>query len=430
MQRISVPGQAPFKQPWRRITGVFSFATALVWAAPGQALIEYTAAQEETAVELVEQLEQRHYSKLEYTDELSSQHLDNYLDTLDGGRLFFTAAEVASFDRYRYEMDDTLPKGDLDAAFEIFNSFHQKMIARLEGLVEQLPTMVDAMRFDVDERYQLDPETIAWAKDDAELDERWRLHIKNQVLNLRLADKPADEIVETLERRYNNQLTRVSQYNAQDAFQIYANALTELYDPHTNYLSPRRSENFNINMRLSLEGIGAVLALEDEYTRVSRIVPSGPADKQGELKPSDRIVAVAQGADGEFVDVIGWRLDEVVNLIRGPKDSVVRLQVLPAKAGADAERRSIQIVRNKVRLEEQSAQKRILELPRADGETLRVGVIDIPTFYIDFEAMRRGDENYKSTTRDVRRLLGENIPVTIPEEKKGLFGKFFKGRAA
>lgn len=407
MQRISVPGQAPFKQPWRRITGVFSFATALVWAAPGQALIEYTAAQEETAVELVEQLEQRHYSKLEYTDELSSQHLDNYLDTLDGGRLFFTAAEVASFDRYRYEMDDTLPKGDLDAAFEIFNSFHQKMIARLEGLVEQLPTMVDAMRFDVDERYQLDPETIAWAKDDAELDERWRLHIKNQVLNLRLADKPADEIVETLERRYNNQLTRVSQYNAQDAFQIYANALTELYDPHTNYLSPRRSENFNINMRLSLEGIGAVLALEDEYTRVSRIVPSGPADKQGELKPSDRIVAVAQGADGEFVDVIGWRLDEVVNLIRGPKDSVVRLQVLPAKAGADAERRSIQIVRNKVRLEEQSAQKRILELPRADGETLRVGVIDIPTFYIDFEAMRRGDENYKSTTRDVRRLLGE-----------------------
>ncbi len=407
MQRISVPGQAPLKQPWRRITGVFSFATALVWAAPGQALIEYTAAQEETAVELVEQLEQRHYSKLEYTDELSSQHLDNYLDTLDGGRLFFTAAEVASFDRYRYEMDDTLPKGDLDAAFEIFNSFHQKMIARLEGLVEQLPTMVDAMRFDVDERYQLDPETIAWAKDDAELDERWRLHIKNQVLNLRLADKPADEIVETLERRYNNQLTRVSQYNAQDAFQIYANALTELYDPHTNYLSPRRSENFNINMRLSLEGIGAVLALEDEYTRVSRIVPSGPADKQGELKPSDRIVAVAQGADGEFVDVIGWRLDEVVNLIRGPKDSVVRLQVLPAKAGADAERRSIQIVRNKVRLEEQSAQKRILELPRADGETLRVGVIDIPTFYIDFEAMRRGDENYKSTTRDVRRLLGE-----------------------
>lgn len=407
MQRISLPGQAPLKQPWRWIAGTLSFAAVLAWSTPGQALIEYTAAQEETAAELVEQLEQRHYAKLEYTDELSSQHLDNYLDSLDGGRLFFTAAEVASFDRYRYEMDDTLPKGDLDAAFEIFNSFHQKMIARLEGLVEQLPTMVDAMRFDVDERYQLDPDTIDWAKDDAELDERWRLHIKNQVLNLRLADKPADDIVETLERRYKNQLTRVSQYNAQDAFQIYANALTELYDPHTNYLSPRRSENFNINMRLSLEGIGAVLALEDEYTRVSRIVPSGPADKQGELKPSDRIVAVAQGTDGEFVDVIGWRLDEVVNLIRGPKDSVVRLQVLPAKAGADAERHSIQIVRNKVRLEEQSAQKRILELPRADGETLRVGVIDIPTFYIDFEAMRRGDENYKSTTRDVRRLLAE-----------------------
>lgn len=382
-------------------------AIALTWSSASHALVTYTKAQQKTASELVEQLEQRHYSKLEYGDELSSEHLDNYLDSLDGGRLFFTAADIASFDRYRYQMDDTLPKGELDAAFEIFNSFHQKMIARLESLVEGLPAMVEAMRFDVDERYSLDPEARTWASNDDELDERWRLHLKNQVLNLRLADKPGDEIIETLERRYSNQLKRVQRYNAQDAFQIYANALTELYDPHTNYLSPRRSENFNINMRLSLEGIGAVLALEDEYTRVSRIVPSGPADKQGDLKPSDRIVAVAQGTDGEFVDVIGWRLDEVVNLIRGPKDSIVRLQVLPAKAGADAERKAIKIVRNKVRLEEQSAQKRILELPRGDGETMRVGVIDIPTFYIDFEAMRRGDDEYKSTTRDVRRLLEE-----------------------
>ena len=382
-------------------------AIALTWSSASHALVTYTKAQQKTASELVEQLEQRHYSKLEYGDELSSEHLDNYLDSLDGGRLFFTAADIASFDRYRYQMDDTLPKGELDAAFEIFNSFHQKMIARLESLVEGLPAMVEAMRFDVDERYSLDPEARTWASNDDELDERWRLHLKNQVLNLRLADKPGDEIIETLERRYSNQLKRVQRYNAQDAFQIYANALTELYDPHTNYLSPRRSENFNINMRLSLEGIGAVLALEDEYTRVSRIVPSGPADKQGDLKPSDRIVAVAQDTDGEFVDVIGWRLDEVVNLIRGPKDSIVRLQVLPAKAGADAERKAIKIVRNKVRLEEQSAQKRILELPRGDGETMRVGVIDIPTFYIDFEAMRRGDDEYKSTTRDVRRLLEE-----------------------
>jgi carboxyl-terminal processing protease len=386
---------------------VFTLAFGLGLAAPGQALIEYSKAQQETATELIEQLEQRHYAKLPYNDELSAAHLVNYLDSLDGGKMFFTAADIESFDIYRTRMDDDLPKGRLDAGFDIFNSFHAKLIARLESLIENLPSMIAAMDFTIDEDYLLDAEGQDWASTQEELDERWRLQIKNQVLNLRLADKPEEEITETLGKRYRNQLTRVNQYNAQDAFQIYANALTELYDPHTNYFSPRRSENFNINMRLSLEGIGAVLSPEDEYTRVARVVPAGPADKQGDLKPSDRIVAVGQGEDGPFEDVIGWRLDEVVELIRGPKGSTVRIQVLPAKAGADAPRKTIKIVRNKVKLEEQSAQKRILEVPRGDGDTTRLGVIDIPTFYIDFEAMRRGDEDYKSTTRDVKRLLAE-----------------------
>lgn len=383
------------------------FAGAICFSASAYALIDYTEEQQDTAKELVEQLEQRHYSKLKYDDELSSLHLDNYVDSLDGSKMFFTQADVTSFEAYRTVMDDQLTAGELDAGFAIFNRFHSLLTARLEGLVDNIPSMVEAMDFSIDERYQLDTDDLAWAEDQSTLDERWRLQIKNQVLNLRLADKPDDEIAETLVKRYRNQLGRVNQYNAQDAFQIYANALTELYDPHTNYFSPRRSENFNINMRLSLEGIGAVLQLEDEFTRVSRIVPAGPADKQGELQTSDRIVAVAQDKDGAFEDVIGWRLDEVVNLIRGPKGSTVRLQVLPAKAGADAQRKTIEIVRNKVKLEEQSAQKRILELPRGDGDTIRLGVIDIPTFYIDFEAMRRGDENYKSTTRDVRNLLAE-----------------------
>lgn len=371
------------------------------------ALIEYTTVQQDTVTELLEQLEERHYAKLAYDDNLSSAHLDNYLDSLDGGRMFFTRADVSTFEKYRMVMDDQLAKGKLDAGFDIFNTFHNKLTQRLESVLASLPDRIATMDFALDERYVLDASEQAWAESQDILDERWRLQLKNQVLNLRMADKPEDEIVETLERRYRNQLNRVKQYNAQDAFQIYANALTELYDPHTNYFSPRRSENFNINMRLSLEGIGAVLSVEDEYTQVARIVTAGPADKQGDLQPSDRIVAVAQDEDGAFEDVIGWRLDEVVQLIRGPKGSTVRLQVLPAKGGADAERKTIQIVRNKVKLEEQSAQKRILELPKGDGDTLRVGVIDIPTFYIDFEAMRRGDENYKSTTRDVRRLLDE-----------------------
>lgn len=378
-----------------------------LWAPSSLALIEYTDAQQETAAQLVEQLEERHYAKLEYDDNLSAAHLDNYIDSLDGGKMFFTVDDVAAFEKYRFSQDEALRRGDLDAGFAVFNRFHSLLTARLERVLAELPDMVASMDFSVDESYVLDGDDRDWAKSEEELDERWRKHLKNQVLNLRLADKEEDEIVPTLSKRYRNQLNRVEQYNEQDAFQIYANALTELYDPHTNYLSPRRSENFNINMRLSLEGIGAVLQIEDEFTKVARLVPGGPASEQGELKPSDRIVAVAQGVDGPFEDVIGWRLDEVVEQIRGPKGSTVRLQVMPSKAGTDASRKTIEIVRNKVKLEEQSAQKRILELPQGDGETVKVGVIDIPAFYIDFEAMRRGDENYKSTTRDVRKLLDE-----------------------
>lgn len=388
-------------------SALIPFAAALLCGAPAQALVEFTEAQQNTIGEIVEQLEERHYAKLDYDDTLSSAHLDNYIDSLDPGRVFFTVDDIAGFERYRTIMDEALPKGDLSAGFAIFNHFHGLLQKRLEGVVDTLPETVAAMDFALDETYVLDSGDRSWAEDEKELDDRWRLALKNQVLNLRLADKPEDEIATTLGKRYGNQLNRVRQYNSQDAFQIYANALTELYDPHTNYFSPRRSENFNINMRLSLEGIGAVLSLEDEFTRVARIVPAGPADKQGDLQPSDRIVGVAQGDDGLFEDVIGWRLDEVVNLIRGPKGSTVRLQVLHGKAGADAEPSTITIVRNKVKLEEQSAQKRILELPQENGSTVKVGVIDIPAFYLDFEAMRRGDEDYKSTTRDVRKLLGE-----------------------
>jgi carboxyl-terminal processing protease len=375
------------------------------------ALIDYTDAQRETIVELIEQLEERHYAKLEYDDELSSQHLDNYIASLDGSKMFFLAADIKEFEKYRTVMDDQLPKGRLDAGFAMFNRFHERLEARLERLIETLPETVAAMDFTREESYELDTEDRQWATSNAELDERWRKHLKNQVLSLRLAEKDPEEIAPTLEKRYANQLKRVRQYNAQDVFQIYANALTQLYDPHTSYFSPRRSENFNINMSLSLEGIGAVLQLEDEHTKVARLVPAGPADKQGELQPSDRIVGVGQGEDGEIEDVIGWRLDEVVELIRGPKGSTVRLEVLPAKSKTTDQRKIITIVRSKVKLEEQSAQKRVLEIPSGD-QILKVGIIDIPAFYIDFEAMRRGDKEYKSTTRDVKKLLAE-----LQEEK-------------
>jgi carboxyl-terminal processing protease len=373
---------------------------------PSLAAIEPSEAERTTIVEMIDQLEQRHYAKHRYDDDMSSAHLDSYIESLDRGKMFFTAADLADFDKYRKVMDDELHEGDLEAGFFIFNRFQERLESRMQNVIDTLPQQVAAMDFSVDESYPLDADEWGWAKTTAELDDRWRKRLKNEVLSLKLAKKPAEEIVPTLEKRYSSQLKRVGQYNNQDVFQIYANALTELYDPHTNYLSPRRSENFNINMSLSLEGIGAVLQQEDEYTKVSSLVAKGPADKQGELKPADRIIGVGQGESGAIEDVIGWRLDEVVELIRGPKDSVVRLEVIPAKSKAGDEHKTITIVRNKVKLEEQSAQKKVLEIPDGDKK-IKVGVIDIPAFYIDFDAMRRGEADYKSTTRDVKVLLQE-----------------------
>ena len=371
---------------------------------PVWSTIEYTDPQRDTAVEMLEKLQERHYAKLPYGDDLSSQHLDNYIDSLDSGKMFFTVVDLESFEQYRSIMDDQLRDGKLDAGFAIFNRYHERLKSRLKNLSDTLPETVATMDFTIDESLVLDMDNRQWAKDQAELDDRWRKQLKNQVLSLKLADKDEDEIVPTLHKRYQRQLKSATQYNSQDVFQMYANALTELYDPHTNYLSPRSTENFNINMSLSLEGIGAVLQMEDEYTKVSSLVAKGPADKEGELQPSDRIVAVGQGADGTLEDIIGWRLDEVVQLIRGPKDTTVRLEVIPAKSKSTDERKVITIVRNKVKLEEQSAQKKVLEISDGD-EVIKIGVIDIPAFYIDFDAMRRGEKDYKSTTRDVKILL-------------------------
>ena len=249
---------------------------------------------------------------------------------------------------------------------------------------------------------------MPWAPDAAELDDRWRKRLKNQALSLILADKAVDEIPETLTQRYENQLNRLDQYNAQDVFQIYANTLAEQYDPHTNYFSPRRAENFDINMSLSFEGIGAMLQIDDEYAKVTRLIPAGPADKQGQLRPSDLIIGVGQGESGPIENVVGWRLDEVVDLIRGPRDTLVRLEVIPGKGKTD-QRRVVPIRRNEVKLEEQAAQKEVIEFTDEANQVHRIGVIDIPAFYLDFEAYRNGNKNYRSTTRDVQRLIDELV---------------------
>ena len=369
--------------------------------------IEFTLSQSNTAKEIIKKLEKRHYINQTLTDNLSSRLLDEYLERLDGSKAFFLQSDLNEFEKYRLTLDDSLKKGNLAPGYEIFNRYQKRLIDRLENTIDSLEKVISSLDFKRSENLTLDRSELDWPKNKTQADDLWRKRIKNQVISFRLAKKEEKEILTLMRKRFTNQLNRIKQSNSEDAFQIYMNALTSLYDPHTNYLSPNNSENFNINMSLSLEGIGAVLQTEDEYTKVVRLVPAGPADKQGELEPSDRIVGVAEG-EGDIVDVIGLRLDEVVKLIRGKKDSVVRLEVIPVAAKTDAETKIINITRNTVKLEEQSAQKKVLEI-LIDGELTKIGVIDIPAFYIDFDAQRNGDPNYTSTTRDVSKLLSELI---------------------
>jgi len=371
-----------------------------------------SAKQGDTLKELIDVIEERHYASHRYDDGLSAQHFVAYLDALDPQRMFFDAADISEFNQWRLELDNAGRRGDLDPAFTMFNRYHEKLRQRIQATIATLPDTLSGFDYEQDEYMVIDYSTMPWAPDAQELDERWRKRLKNQALSLILADKPIEDIPETLERRYQNQLNRLDQYNAQDVFQIYANTLAEQYDPHTNYFSPRRAENFDINMSLSFEGIGAMLQVDDEYAKVSRLIPAGPADKQGDLRPSDLIIGVGQGDSGPIEDVVGWRLDEVVDLIRGPRDTIVRLEVIPGKGKTD-QRRVVPIRRNEVKLEEQAAQKEIIEFTDEADQTHRIGVIDIPAFYIDFNAYRNGDKNYRSTTRDVQKLIDELVAADV-----------------
>jgi len=392
--------------PQTLLAGVLGLAS---WSA--LALVP-AAKQGDTLKELIDVIEERHYASRRYDDGLSAQHFVAYLDALDPQRMFFDAADISEFNQWRLELDNAGRRGDLDPAFTMFNRYHEKLRQRIQATVATLPDTLSGFDYEQDEYMVIDYSTMPWAPDAQELDERWRKRLKNQALSLILADKSIEDIPETLERRYQNQLNRLDQYNAQDVFQIYANTLAEQYDPHTNYFSPRRAENFDINMSLSFEGIGAMLQVDDEYAKVSRLIPAGPADKQGDLRPSDLIIGVGQGESGPIEDVVGWRLDEVVDLIRGPRDTIVRLEVIPGKGKTD-QRRVVPIRRNEVKLEEQAAQKEIIEFTDEADQTHRIGVIDIPAFYIDFNAYRNGDKNYRSTTRDVQKLIDELVAADV-----------------
>ncbi|RMJ03794.1 Tail-specific protease precursor [Marinobacter litoralis] len=354
---------------------------------------------------IARQLQFTHFRDLGISDELSGDVFDAYLNYLDSQRVYLTQQDIDALSQVKGRLGSALKTGQLQPGFDIYNLVQQRMIERLKFAKEVISAGVSELDFSTNEKIRVDRSEAPWEANKAALDKLWIKRIKNAVLAQRLNGADDEAIEETLLRRYEGQLKRAYQARSEDAFQAYMNAFTGMWDPHTSYFSPRTSENFNINMSLSLEGIGAVLQSDNEYTKVVRLVPGGPASKQGQLQPADRIVSVAQ-EDEKPVNVIGWRLDEVVDLIRGPRNSVVTLEVIPANASDETITRSIAINRDEVKLEEQSASKDIIQLERS-GATYNIGVITIPTFYADFQAMQAGDPNYKSTTRDVRKLIDD-----------------------
>jgi carboxyl-terminal processing protease len=345
-----------------------------------------------------------HYKDTRLDDELSEMIFDAYLELLDPNYSFFLASDIETFSPYRLNLDDALQHSDPTPAYEMFNVYVQRVKERVEFARAQLKEPMD---FTIDENYIWDRSDIKWANSEAELDEFWRLRVKNDYLRLRLTDKEDEAILETLDDRYENLDRRISELNSDDIFQFFMNAFAQSIEPHTAYMSPRRSENFEISMRLSLEGIGALLGRENEYTSIASVVPGGPADKEGNLKAGDKVLAVGQGKDGKMEDVVGWRVDDVVDLIRGAKHTIVRIEVLHEDTGVNGPTEVIEIVRDEVKLEEQAAQSRIIEVPGEDGKVVKVGVIDLPVFYLDFNGRAKNLPDYRSSTRDVRRLIDE-----------------------
>nr|WP_290694421.1 carboxy terminal-processing peptidase [Halomonas sp. UBA3074] len=376
-----------------------ALAVMLVVTSPAAlAQLEPTDEQRQAAVEIADSLRYGHYADINFDDAWSQDAFQRYLDILDGQRAYLLRSDIEPYRHLETNMADALFNGDLDDAFSLYNTFSDRQRTRLESLLAELDEGLD-FNFESNERLEIDREDAPWASRQSELDELWRKRLENDALTLALTDQDNEQIETNLRQRYEGQLTRLEQTEAEDVFGVLMAAVTGSIDPHTGYLSPRQGESFDIQMSLSLEGIGALLQSDGEYVKVASLVPGGPAERAGVLEPADRIIAVGQ-EDGEMVNVVGMRLDNVVDLIRGPKGSVVRLDVVPAQAVDMTRSQTVEITRDTVSLEDQAASSEIIEVER-DGEPHRLGVINVPTFYVDFDAWQAGEEEYRSTTRDV-----------------------------
>ena len=354
--------------------------------------------------EILERLATGHYRSQSIDDSLSERYLSEYIRILDSGKNYFLQSDIDEFDQWKYVLDDLSKRGDISPGFIMFNRLRDRAKDRLQSVLTLLEDSSYKFVLDGSNSIIIDGDERGWFQSEADANSFWEKRITDSLIRLLLNDKDQEEARKLLVKRYQTQIKQFEQRDSQDVLQIYANALASLYDPHTAYFSPRRNENFQISMSLSLEGIGAELTTEDEYTKVIRVIPGGPADLHGSLKAEDKIVGVGQDEE-DIVDVIGWRIDDVVALIRGAKGTSVRLEYIPAN-GDSSNTNIIKILRDKVKLEDKSAQSQILEIQQS-GKTLSIGVIEIPAFYMDFEAYRARDPNFKSTTRDVYNLIKE-----------------------
>ncbi|MEN9705686.1 MAG: hypothetical protein RLZZ393_1565 [Pseudomonadota bacterium] len=348
-------------------------------------------------------LEEAHYRRAQIDDRMSEQVFNRYLDTLDGQRGYFTAADITELSAYRLRFDDMIHTGEIEPAFAIFARFQQRNRERIQFALAQLKTEPD---WTVQESFEFDRAKAPWPASAQDLDELWRKRVKSDALSLVLAGKSWKDATDILQKRYERVLKRVDQVTPDDVFENLMNAYARTFDPHSSYFGARNSEEYRIQMSLSYEGIGATLQTSDDYVGIVNVIPGGPAAVAGTLGINDRIVAIAQGKEGPFQDVIGWRIDDVVQLIRGKGGTQVRLQILPAGAAPGTPEKIVELTRGKVTLENQAAKKERRIVQRGD-KTWRIGVINVPGFYADVQAQSQGDENYRSTTRDVKRLLDE-----------------------
>lgn len=353
-----------------------------------------------------------HYRKFSMDVELSQQIFDRYLKQLDFNKSLFIQEEVDKFSELRDHFADMIRKGDMTKAYEIYEKAMDKRYDRFTYALDLLEKPFDFEK--AGDKYYFDREDAPWATSEAQLDELWRQRIKHDALNLKLTGKSNDEIKEVLGKRYNNALKRLSQTHSEDVFQSIMGAYAYTIEPHTSYLSPRNADRFQQEMNLSLEGIGAVLMIEDDYTTIRSLVPGGPADNNGGLKPEDRIIGVGQDED-KVVDVIGWRLDDVVELIKGPKGTVVTLEILPKKGGSNAKPKQIKIVRDKVKLEDRAAKSKVVEPETGPYKGRRLGVIEIPSFYMNLsqdvakELAALEEQNVEAVTIDLRNNGGGSL---------------------